>query len=59
MTTGRSDLVDLELILLCETPRAYLVEGDFGKAWLPKSQVERDGYVFTMPRWLAEEKELV
>lgn len=63
----RKELVDLKLYQHAETEKAYKVsvmgESEDG-AWLPKSQVERgpreaDGrYEFTMPVWLAEDKEL-
>lgn len=53
-------LTDLAGILRHETKSAMLI--DFGgekPIWLPKSQVEdnKDG-TFTMPEWLAKEKEL-
>ena len=67
--TGRSDLVDIEVVVKRETDRAWGVE-DPNKAgniiWLPKSQCEiecepapsKDG-VLTCPEWLAQEKGLV
>lgn len=49
---------------LC-SPLAWCVrveEETFGvdarNIYLPKSQVERDGNMYTMPQWLVEEKEL-
>lgn len=69
MTSGRSDVYDVELVYHYETERAYKVSegGDEGAAvWLPKSQVECDepdpgvGQVigFAVPAWLLEEKGL-
>lgn len=65
MSSGRSDLVDVELIykrdtqsgraFICENPNAP-VKREKDVIFLPKSIVERDGHIFTMPRWLAEEK---
>lgn len=53
-------LVDLELQLKMETDKAYLVNDGDKDVWLPKSQVEHsENKVFTMPEWLAIEKELV
>lgn len=53
--------------ILIETAHAYLVLAEGRRVWLPKSQVEisdlREGAyrsgTFTMPIWLAKEKELV
>lgn len=59
MTSGRSDLVDVELELRFETGDAFKVSDGTIVCWLPKSQCERDGNVFTMPEWLAAEKGLV
>lgn len=60
-----NELVDLELSDVHETEQAYLVMDKYGtKAWLPKSQVEREEIsngqrsVYTIPVWLQEEKEL-
>ncbi len=64
--SGKSDLVDVCCELRHETEKAFGVyEGeidDKGKPvliWLPKSQVERDGDIFTMPEWLAKDKGLI
>jgi hypothetical protein len=59
---SRSDrLCDVEGELLYETERAYRI--DFGgdePVWIPKSQVECNGDgTFTMPEWLAIEKEIL
>lgn len=60
-------LADIDAELHKETDKAFLVwdgkedkEGQPVKVWLPKSQVENnnDG-TFTMPEWLALEKELI
>ena len=59
--------IDIEAGLLAETDMAWLInDGDIG-IWIPKSQCECedpdpeiDGiYTFTLPEWLAIEKELV
>jgi len=63
----RSNLIDIAVILLSETERAYLVEtGDIDakgnpiRIWLPKSQVELNtDDTMTMPEWLAKEKGLI
>jgi hypothetical protein len=55
-------LVDLTLDLKHETEKAYLVwTGKKGQdpVWVAKSLVERDGRIFTMPTWLAEERGLI
>lgn len=55
-----SELVDLNGVLRGETDAAFRVVIDGKSVWLPKSQVENNGDgTWTMPRWLAEEKELV
>ena len=54
------EIVDLELELLHETNGAYRVTDGKTTTWLPKSQVQNNGDgTFTMPEWLAIEKELV
>lgn len=68
----RGELYDVQLVVHRETEKAVLVSeaGDPDDAvWLPKSQVEMYEEVgrhkfwpihqFSMPQWLAEEKELV
>lgn len=63
MTSGRSDLVDVQLVVNHETDKAWRVSpwgGPGEPCWLPKSQAQHNGErSFTMPRWLAEEKGLV
>lgn len=60
MTSGRSDLIDIAAELRHETERAFLVFDGTRTVWLPKSQVEQnDDGTFTMPEWLAKEKELI
>lgn len=52
--------ITMELVLIHENDRAYLVGDGEREIWLPKSQVAHDGGdEFTMPEWLAIEKELV
>lgn len=54
-------LVDLKGKFISETERAFRVDFDGRVVWLPKSQVERDetDETYTMPEWLAIEKEIV
>ena len=54
-------LVDIDADLRIERPKAFLLyAGKDPAVWVPKSLVENnnDG-TFTMPEWLAIEKELV
>ncbi len=63
MTIKNHDLCDVDdLTYLGETELAYKTkDADDKIVWLPKSQVEydKDGKVFTMPEWLAEDKGLI
>lgn len=53
-------LVDLDLDLKHETEKAFLVTDGIRDVWLAKALVENNGDgTFTMPEWLAIEKELV
>lgn len=53
-------LVDLTGVVRGETDAAIRLVVDGTTAWLPKSQVEDNGDgTFTMPEWLAKEKELI
>jgi hypothetical protein len=62
----KSDLVDLDGVLVHETPKAYLVRFDDDKepVWLPKSAIELAmrargrACIVTLPQRLAEEKGL-
>ena len=59
----RSEPVTLKFVEeRVETPRAYLLVMETGEeVWMPKSQIQVDwdrGTV-TLPRWLAEEKQLL
>lgn len=59
MSSGRSDLIDLAGEVQGETAAAYrFFDGD-KVVWLPKSQVEWDGEVMTVPEWLALDKGLI
>ena len=53
------DVVELELDYVTESHKAYLVSDGDKEVWLPKSYCKRDGKVFTIPEWMAVEKELV
>lgn len=58
----KHDLVDLNFDeVLAETEKAWLIVIGDEKHWLPKSQVEIDleDRQVTLPKWLAEEKELM
>lgn len=68
MSAGRSDLVDLEVVLRRETDLAFGIMSP-NKAgeiiWLPKSQCELEGGepptnrgTITCPEWLAVEKHI-
>ena len=55
-----SNLVDIAAEVRRETERAWLVFDGEREVWLPKSQCERNpDKTFTMPEWLASEKELI
>ena len=60
MTSGRSDLVDIEADLIHETDKAYLLSNGERQVWVPKSVVQNneDG-TWTMPERLAVDKGLV
>ena len=56
----RSNLVDIAGEKRHETESAILIFDGVRAVWLPKSQVEEnDDNTFTMPEWLAQEKELI
>lgn len=56
----KSYLIDIAASLRSETPLAYLINDGKREVWLPKSQTERNpNGTFTMPEWLAKEKELI
>jgi hypothetical protein len=59
-STGRSDLVDLEVEIVHQTERAVLVDDGRVKVWLPKAVVElnEDGTI-TLPEAVAFEKGLL
>lgn len=52
-----ADTTEVSGQVLKETEKAFFIETDFGKYWLPKSQIKEqvgeDGvYYFTIPTWL-------
>lgn len=71
--TGNSDLVDVEVVVMDETPAAYAIQNPEEDApwknwiWLPKSTVELEASfeggphetVAAMPEWLAHAKGLL
>ena len=59
-TCNEERLVNLAGLVCVETAKAYLFnDGIHPECWLPKSQVEFDDGVMTLPEWLAIEKGLV
>jgi len=65
MANGRkNEPVELEVNILKETPKAFLVKHSGGERWLPKSQIDFDSGtcdpevggegVIVIPRWLAD-----
>ena len=52
--------IDIDAEIVHETDKAYLLDVGGREVWVPKSQVQNneDG-TFTLPEWLAIEKELV
>ena len=64
MNEHRSNLVDLALQVIDETPKAIRVTDGTRKEWLPLSQIEIAPHsanirIVTMPEWLAKEKGLI
>lgn len=65
MANGRkNEPVELEVSIIKETPKAFLVKHDGGERWLPKSQIDFDSGTcdpevgadgtIVIPRWLAD-----
>lgn len=54
------ELVDIAAEIRHETDKAWLLFDGIREAWVPKSQAQdnEDG-TFTMPQWLAEQKEFI
>lgn len=67
MTSGKSNLIDISAEKHMERENAIAIydgrNDENGKeiwTWLPKSQIEDNGNgTFTLPEWLAYEKELI
>jgi hypothetical protein len=61
MPAKGKEIVDIEVVVEAETDKAWLVvSANTGrKSWVPKSQGELDGTELTLPRWMAEDKELI
>jgi len=56
----KSELFDVAAQLKAETEKAFLIFDGTRTVWIPKSQVEKnDDGTFTMPIWLAKEKDLL
>lgn len=58
---SKAELIDIAAEIKAETERAYLIFDGTKTGWVPKSQVEYDQKhgVFTMPTWLAKDKEFI
>jgi hypothetical protein len=54
-------LIDIAATMLHETANAYRIFDGTKTEWVPKSQVEynEEDSTFTMPEWLAKEKEFI
>ena len=53
----KSELFDVAVNVVGETPKAWRLSDGVKTEWVPKSQVEQnDDGTFTMPEWLAKEK---
>jgi hypothetical protein len=60
MPTVESKLTDIRAELRAETERGYRLHDGRVTVWVPKSSVQDNGDgTFTMPEWLAREKELI
>lgn len=56
----KKELIDIAATIVAETEKAWRLDDGTRKAWVPKSQVEKnDDGTFTMPEWLAKEKEFI
>jgi len=54
-TKGSDNPVDIRAECLAETNKAFQLYDGKRTAWIPKSQVQDDGFgVYTMPEWLAK-----
>lgn len=57
---GKVELIDIAAELRNETEKAFCLFDGARTVWVPKSQVEKnDDGTFTMPEWLAKDKELI
>lgn len=57
---SNAQLIDIAAEIKHETDKAWLLDDGTRKAWVPKSQVEDNGDgTFTMPEWLAQDKEFI
>lgn len=60
-TSNRSDIIDVEAVVLHRTNHAALVTDGTVREWLPLSliEVDEDDEIVSMPEWLAVEKGFV
>lgn len=62
----KSNIVDIEVTLEAETPKAWLVkwDDDIDGVWIPQSQAElepikgKKTYMLSLPEWLADKHEM-
>lgn len=55
-----STLIDITAEMKIDGQRAWLINKGDSEVWVAKSLVEWDGETtFTMPEWLAKEKDLI
>ena len=64
MTSGRSELVEIECVIVCDDPskKAIAVQNPDGSdnwIWVPRSHCEVTDCGIELPYWLAVEKRLV
>jgi len=56
----KSDLIDIEVRVIYETVKAYLVDhGGKAHVWVPRAQCEYHDGILTLPEGLAIEKEMI
>lgn len=60
MSRGDAKLVEIEAEVRGETDKALRLFDGAKTEWVPKSQIEDNGDgTFTMPEWLAKEKQFI
>lgn len=57
---AKFELIDISAEIKAETAAAWLLYDGAKTGWVPKSKVEKnDDGTFTMPEWLAKDKEFI